>query len=272
MTEPNPTTTTSQVKSDLPNLPPWMTEPLWAFFKDFGNTWHMLQQVVQTTSALDSVQMELVKVLEQSPPVKKVSDLLKFFRDESKLASSRVFAHTPLLLELILCRSVDSYLAYIAGMLGLIFRSAPATLPSERTIKYAEVLAHDTLEGVVDYMAEVEVQRLAYQGMRSLAEELRCRPGLVLYEGKGDLATAIELVQVRNLIVHNRGVVNRRFLERVGGSRYRLAETLRLDPMWLSNGANFLFRSAVDIEGRATSTFSLPRPRDPKSEKAPPNY
>ena len=272
MTDRGPTPATTEVKSELPKLPEKMTEPLWAYVKDFGNAWHMLRQVVQTTTALDSLQREMVKMLEKAPPDPKVHELLKFFRDESKLASRRVFAHAPLLLELILCRTVDSYLTYVAGMLGLIFRSAPATLRSERTIKYSEVLAHDTLEGVVDYMAEVQVQRLAYQGMRSLAEELRSRPGLVLYDGERDLSTAIELVQVRNLIVHNRGVVNRRFLERIGTDRYKVGETLQLDPTWVSSGANFLFKSAIDIEGRATSRFDLPKPRDPKSEKPPPNY
>lgn len=123
--------------------------------------------------------------------------------------------HRQLLLQMLLTRAADAFLLYVSAVLAVVFRSRPATLRSSEQVKVDFVLAHQTMEELVADLAERRVTALSYQGMVELVESLRERLGLALFANRNDLDRAVRIVETRNLIVHNRGVVNRRFLSRV---------------------------------------------------------
>ncbi len=55
------------------------------------------------------------------------------------------------------------------------------------------------------------------------------------------------IVKMRNLIVHNRGIVNRTYKSRVAEDQTPLGERLTLDGKELVDNAQFLNRSVMDI-------------------------
>ena len=80
-----------------------------------------------------------------------------------------------------------------------------------------------------------------------------------LFPSSEILSRAVRVIEVRNLIVHNRGIVNRTFQVRTGDSAVELGKALQLAPLAVMSDSDFLAKSVIDIDARAASKFDLCR-------------
>ena len=161
--------------------------------------------------------------------------------------------------ELILCRAVDGFLKYIADLMALVFVSRPETMKSAETVRLDFILENETMDDLIGALADKRVNDLAYKGMRELSSYLSDRLGLRLFDSPGDLERAAEIIEIRNLIVHNRGIINRTFLQKVSKPVGNLGElvTIEEDPMF--DDLWILLESASRIDAAAVQKFGLPR-------------
>lgn len=175
-----------------------------------------------------------------------------------------------LILEMTLARAVDNFLAYLTELLAVAYRTRPEMLLSRlrdsesrrgresETVPLELVLEHSTIDDLVDALVERRVTALAYRGMRDVADYLDQQLGLRLFESSDELSRAVELVEQRNLITHNRSVINRVFLSRVPNpTRYTLGAPLVLDVDTVFDDAEFLARAALSIDARAVEKWNL---------------
>jgi hypothetical protein len=63
-------------------------------------------------------------------------------------------------------------------------------------------------------IVEKKVNELSYHGMKDVTEFFEKKLGLQLFTDRDDLFKAALHVDIRNLITHNRGIVNRIFQQR----------------------------------------------------------
>jgi abortive infection bacteriophage resistance protein len=84
--------------------------------------------------------------------------------------------------------------------------------------------------------------------------------GLILFEEEEDLQRVVVITQIRNLIVHNRAIVNRIFLSRMPAFSTKLGETLEIEIRGVFSDISFLLQTAFDIDMRACQKFALPQP------------
>jgi hypothetical protein len=130
---------------------------------------------------------------------------------------------------MVAARGVDNFLTFLSELLALLFRERPETLrSSEQQVKVAFVLQHNSMEELTEALGERRVEQLAYAGMRELADRLDDQLGFQLFETEDELRRAIEFIEARNLIVHNRGIVNRTYISRVPWKRAELGERVTL--------------------------------------------
>lgn len=165
----------------------------------------------------------------------------------------------PLLFQMVFMRAVDSFLTYLSEMLAEIFRLRPETLRSGEMVRLDFVLQHSIFEDLISALADREVERLSYQGMRELSGELEKRIGFKLFEQSHDLDRAIGIIEMRNLIAHNRAIINRRFLSRVSKSKFVIGDKLVIEAEVFVDDLRFLERSAEDIDRRAAVQFGIER-------------
>ncbi len=161
-------------------------------------------------------------------------------------------------LEFQLSRTTDHFLTYLSDLLGAIFILRPETMKSSETVRVEEVLQHKTMDEVVRALAARKVGKLSYQGMKALADELQTKMGFPLFGCEHDLARAVRIVESRNLIVHNRGVVNDTFLSRTG-LKYPPGDRLPLQPKPVSDDMDLVAAFVFDIDRRAASKWGLAR-------------
>ena len=104
------------------------------------------------------------------------------------------------------------------------------------------------------------MDQLSYQGMKELLDFCLKRLKFPLFREQDDLTKAIALVETRNIIVHNRGLVNDTFLRRVRGSGFTKGHQIKLQWQEVLNYANFLSRSVATLEYEAGQKFEIPQP------------
>jgi hypothetical protein len=120
-----------------------------------------------------------------------------------------------LLFYMLHCRLVDNFLTYLSEVLVECFRAKPESMKSSEKIEISEVLQFDTFSELVDYVADKKVHSLSYQSILDLDDYFQSRFGvnIVLEEAKSVLLKAVE---TRNLITHNRGIRNKRYMNKLG--------------------------------------------------------
>jgi hypothetical protein len=164
------------------------------------------------------------------------------------------------LLQFMLCRAVDNFLSYISELLALLFSSRPETLLGEDKVSYDEILQFQTLEELIGYLAETKVHELSYKGMRELAKYLSKRLGFAFCQDQQAFDRIVLVIEMRNLITHNRGVVNRIFKRRQPSFPADLRTVITLEMTQTVQDIDLLARSVCDIEERAGAKWGLRRP------------
>jgi hypothetical protein len=175
-------------------------------------------------------------------------------------ATRTLSAFYGLMTEMALCRAVDNYIIYLTELLSLVFRAHPESLRSGEEVRLDLVLRHATRASLIKSLIERKVNQLSYQGMRDLAQYLSKRLNFELFQEQDALERAILLVEMRNAIVHNRGIVNETFVRRVAPSLVPHGKQLRFSVNDLRNHVEFLAQSVADIEHRARDKFGISLP------------
>ncbi|MCX6897762.1 MAG: hypothetical protein NT105_03600 [Verrucomicrobia bacterium] len=164
----------------------------------------------------------------------------------------------PLLNQILLARQVESFLAYLSELLALAYLTRPEMLRTDEKIAYKEILDFSSMDDLVSNLAERKIHRLSYSSLEDLVHTLDQQHGIVLFEKPEDLRRGSILVAQRNLIAHNRGVVNRLFKKLVPECPLEIGVLLELEFDDVNDGIDFLAHAVVRIDTAAISKFQLP--------------
>jgi len=156
-------------------------------------------------------------------------------------------------------------------------------LISEEKVSYKEILEYDTKTELIAFITERKVLALSFKGLRELSEDLEEKYGVMIFSKAEDLDRAAILVEQRNLIVHNQGIVNQRYLNRVSSTTLKLGEALTLDHDYVFKEQLFLAEVVKGFNMRTLAKFIVPLLKksqqsvvpetlqDPPEEPAPPS-
>jgi hypothetical protein len=180
--------------------------------------------------------------------------------------SKELDPHRKVMQEVLLSRGVDSYLTYVSELLALIFKTRPETLRSKEQVRIDFVLGFDTMEELQDAIAERRVERLAYRGMKELSEWVEATLGFTLVPDERRLRVIERMVEQRNLITHHRGVIDYRYVRRLGNADGGIGDVLDLG----ESPADAILTTAqavADADSRAAAKWGIERkpyrmPRD----------
>ena len=173
--------------------------------------------------------------------------------------SERLSRYAGFLSETVLTRSVDNFLSYVSELLAAAFRTRPEILRSNEEVRVDFVLDHRTMDELIEALADRRVERLAYKGLRDLAHYLSDRLGFDLFPEVDEFDAAIFTVECRNLLVHNRGVVNPTFLSRVPDPElFALGERLKLDVETIWGGIRIFDIAVAQADTWAARNWDVP--------------
>jgi hypothetical protein len=249
-----------------PRVPEKATDAYQLYLEDYHRLNHFILFISQLATHADQSAVKaaeaLLTICDDDPEEKKARHR-KTLEEKGVGALKTLRDLRQLILQTMVCRGVDNFLTYISQLLSLIFRTKPETLRSGDQIRVDFALQHATMNDLVDALAENKVTDLSYSGMRQLADYIRDRLGLELFDDESALDRAVFLIEVRNLITHNRAIVNNTFLKKVRGVKEpvgKVGETLELEIDSVFHGVTFLADTVGQIDSRAASKFCLPQP------------
>ena len=120
-----------------------------------------------------------------------------------------------LFVETILVRHIENFINYLSSVLFEIFIARPETLKSSDKVEVAKVLEHESIDSLVREIAETKVDALSYSSFAKLSEFFSDRFHISLAPNE-DISFIHEYIEIRNISVHNRCFINKRFIARTG--------------------------------------------------------
>ena len=201
------------------------TAPAWRYARDSASFFAFLEFLINQVRLSDTFIAKILEVLDAAPAGQRALLIEDELFQKLKVAfldsggCERDFArHAPFLFEMLFCRAIDNYLTYISELLTLIYTTRPEMLRSNETVTMEEIFQCGNMEELVSRQTERKVLELSYNGLRKLDCELTKRTSFCLFQDPDDLAIAAAIMEKRNLVVHNRGIVNRKYLKMVPNS------------------------------------------------------
>jgi hypothetical protein len=160
-----------------------------------------------------------------------------------------------LVTEVVVTRTVDSYLAYLMGLLTEIAVQRPEVLWSSAQVTLEFIVQFSTIEDLVRALAERRIDRLACAGAAKLAQFFDARLGLPLVDQPEHMGVVVELVEVRNVIVHHHGTINKAFKQRLPAYPGEIGERVQVPD--LADKFNVLTESANNLDRASVAKFGL---------------
>jgi hypothetical protein len=160
--------------------------------------------------------------------------------------------------EIILVRHIENFLAYHSSLLYEIFTQRPETLKSSEQIDVATVLKHESIDSLVTELAEKKVEGLSYSSFFKLSEYYKSRFKLII----ADKSTSLEIakyIQIRNISVHNRCIVNQRSIENLGVDPSKIGTKYLLKPSDIDKLRGTLLKSIKHIDAITVEKLKIKR-------------
>jgi hypothetical protein len=137
-----------------------------------------------------------------------------------------------------------------------VFVARPETLRSSEKIDLETVFRHSSIDDLVKTIAERKVESLSYSSFGDLSNYFQERFSICLVPGT-DMQLILEAIECRNISVHNRCVVNQRYLDRTKSKLYKLGEIRDLGIQEIENISVSLAQSAASTDKEARKSLAL---------------
>jgi len=181
--------------------------------------------------------------------------------DENVIIWLRGYEHARLLrwlLGVTITSSVDSFYYYLSQILLKVFTKRPDIFrASENKAEVREFIEAGSLPEFMKRFAEKRVNELSYMGLPKIVEYLNNRLGLGFDVMDSSFQAACELIEVRNILVHNVGRVNKLFLQRTGRTDLHEGDLYPLTFDYLRDKSIELASFTEKLDGMITSHFKL---------------
>lgn len=161
------------------------------------------------------------------------------------------------LFEVAITRNIDSFNYYLSDMLRWVFTSRPETLITSEQTTIREVIESGDMDEFIHRIAEKKVLDLSFKGLPAVIKYLNTNLGLAFDENNPDYQVACEYTEVRNIIVHNAGLVSNLYLQRTGRTDLEVEELYELSSEYTLAGMVSLVRLGFALDLRFLEHFKL---------------
>lgn len=120
------------------------------------------------------------------------------------------------------------------------------------------VLGFESIDEMRNALAERRVEALSYRGYTDLSTHLKQTMGLSL-AGPNDAEQLDRVISQRNLITHNRSIVNRRYVAKFGTADGEIGDLLRISMHAVVDATEKLTDAVLAVDRTAEEKWGLPR-------------
>ncbi|MGZ5077333.1 MAG: hypothetical protein ACXV9R_11995 [Methylobacter sp.] len=232
------------------------TSAIDAFIEETNHIWRLIAGVY--SSVLSSVSADQ-DVLDEDPNE-------NFYKKLDKHSVKNDLTNK-IITELIICRIIDNFQCYVAQLLELIFRNKKETLlaasgdskgPKTVEIDLKTLFSFETIDELFNHLVEKRVSSLSYKSIDEFSSFFKEKLGFSLFNDEVEKSILNKTIQARNIIVHNRAVIDRKFAVMTGGDNTNIGRQLHLHASDVIKMHLFIANVAKSTDIRAVDKFKLP--------------
>ena len=154
-----------------------------------------------------------------------------------------------------LCRAVDNFQSYVVDIIVSAFSRNPDLIFPKKTTKISNIFRFNNLDELRRFAIEEGASDYGYQNVVDIDKDLRSRFGFGILNGRLRRLRLRRIIEIRNMIVHNRARKSHRFVDQIGAKFDRFGDVVRFPhPL---NIDDYLHNAAVDIDLIAKKHFGL---------------
>jgi hypothetical protein len=169
--------------------------------------------------------------------------------DEDRDRSRRVLS------EMILCLLLDNFQCYLSDLTLALFQHKPEVLSGGST-KNDIIFGQPDLDTLKKRIIDKHVLDLGYKSILDINAYFTQNFKFPLFTtGMRELRIS-RLIQIRNIIIHNRAHVNALFVSKAGSKADKVGKPVNLPDV--RSVDRYLINAAQDIDDRAISKFGVP--------------
>lgn len=233
-----------------------MSEPCAQFFVEHAKFFVLHHFIMDVAMELDRVRHIARNALNDSQE----PEPMETWNELKGYCGAGYFQVLPFLTEITYCRYVDNFLYYLSEFLRIIFLTNTNMLKSNETLTAEEIIKCQSIEEIMELIAEKRLTQINYKGIRDFEKYVRERLGFELFHEPGSLDAISLIVEIRNLVTHNQGIVNKLFVKRIPDGKWNVGEKVKLSAEDLIAAVNILSKSVSDIEIRGAAIYKYKQP------------
>lgn len=159
---------------------------------------------------------------------------------------------------------VDAFLWFVSAIIQGAMRKRPEMVRSSESVKIDDIFEFSNKRELIDYLIDRKVNSLSYGGMKKVEKFINESMGVAIFPDDEARELMQIFVEVRNIHIHNRGIVNRVFLGRVPQHiKFQFVEGKRahMDFDMLVDLTRVCVGSAIDLDTKICEKFGIKRKR-----------
>jgi hypothetical protein len=154
----------------------------------------------------------------------------------------------------IFVKCVDNFQIYIVDLLSSIFVNNPKMIPAGQ-IEGRLAFEFDDVRDLRAHVVEQAATKYSYMNIVDLDEDLKKKFSFDVFENKLQRLRVRRLVEIRNIVVHNRSIINRVFIRKVGFKSDKLGQFVSVPSALMYD--RYFNGLARQIDQRARGKFNL---------------
>lgn len=159
---------------------------------------------------------------------------------------------------------VDSFLWFISATVQSAMRKRPEMVKTGETVRIEDIFEFSSKRELTEYLIDRKVNSLSYGGMSTVERFISESMGVSIFPNESVRTLMRIFVEVRNIQVHNRGIVNRVFLGRVTQhDKFNFVEGKRAHLGFdeLVDLTRVCVQTAIDLDMRTCKKFGIKQKR-----------
>jgi len=257
----------------LPNFQSTCTEPFWLFLKEYRETIGLFYFGLELAQHRDrAVQISSEALLPGEADETKRAELKAMLENPDR-TMKRYTAFARLNSKNMTTNIVDGLLWYLSKIIQESIQRRPELVKSGETLRVEEVFDFASRKEMIDYLIDRKINALSYGGMKQIEKYISDALGIEMFENDEDRRLLKIFVEMRNIHAHNRGHLNRIFLDRIGpfedlGFNFKEGKRTYFGYDNLVRLSAVCLRIAHSLDGKVGKKFRIQRKRCSTWQKA----
>ncbi|WP_375569596.1 hypothetical protein ABWH93_16660 [Seohaeicola saemankumensis] len=161
----------------------------------------------------------------------------------------------------------DGFLWYISNIIQDAMKRKPELVKSGEQIRIEKIFDHANKKDLINYLIDRRINSLSYGGMKEIENFMKNTLGVSVFKDEQERVILNEFIEIRNINTHNRGVVNRVFIDRLSSKavevepKYRVGSRIHLDYDDLVKFSKTCIQVALEVDNKVSEKFNIMRKR-----------